>query len=59
MHNTCRYCGADTVMVKDRKAGRWHACKAGTTQHHHCDHWATAELRRPKRYVIEPDPVVG
>ena len=46
MHNTCRYCGADTVMVKDRTSGRWHACTIGTRQPHRCKHWPSLEQRR-------------
>jgi hypothetical protein len=43
MHNTCRYGGADTVMVKGRKSGRWHSCSVGTRQHHRCKHWPSRE----------------
>lgn len=41
MHNTCRYCGASTVMMKDRKSGRWHPYAVGTTTRHRCEHWPT------------------
>jgi hypothetical protein len=44
IHNICPYCRSDTVMVKDRKSRRWHACEAGTTARHRCAHWRNAEV---------------
>jgi hypothetical protein len=39
VHNTCPYCRSNTVMVKDSKSRRWHACAVGTRARHRCHHW--------------------
>ena len=38
MHYTSSYRGNSTVMIKDRKSRRWHACDVGTNHRHKCSH---------------------
>jgi hypothetical protein len=53
VHNTCPYCHSDTVMVKDHKSRRWHACTVGTTARHRCAHWDNVGAQTSTRRQIQ------